>query len=40
MLAEGQPISFAMFRWLVFKTRVFVGIFILRPRRQARYFLF
>ena len=28
MLAEGQPIFFAMFRWLVFKTRVFVGIFI------------
>ena len=30
MLAEGRPIFFAMFRWLpvVFKTRVFVGIFI------------
>ena len=28
LLAEGQPISFAIFRWLSSKTRVFVGIFI------------
>jgi len=43
MLAEGQPIFFAMFRWLVFKTRVFVGIFIdlfCARDGKARHFLF
>ena len=35
MLAEGQPIFFAMFRWLVFKTRVLLVFLLIYLAAEA-----